>query len=202
MFKSHSSISCILFGILDSVVPVYFPNFCISMVASVCAFFTASISIFMSSTVLFIYFTCFPICLYFFIYSFLFYRPLFLCILLHLYKSCIFSSLLSHLWDLISMPCSSGVLGYPGLDFGGELVSGGAMLHWLLLILLCWPLAICLSLVMTSLTIPSVRRPLELWVDLVVLNDTGPWMSWIAAKLQWNRQSWFSWVAPGFHWGR
>ena len=53
-----TAISHILLLILVSVVSVLFPRFPISRISSVCTFFTASISIFMSWTVLFIFFTC------------------------------------------------------------------------------------------------------------------------------------------------
>jgi hypothetical protein len=39
-------------------------------------------------------------------------------------------------WGLRSYSSSSGILGNPGLAVVGELDSDGAMLHWLLLIVL------------------------------------------------------------------
>ena len=59
-------------------------------------------------------------------------------------------------WDFRSLCCFSDVLVYPELAVVGELGSGGAELHWvLLLMILCLPLAICLSLVLTSLGVSN-----------------------------------------------
>jgi hypothetical protein len=53
-----SSISCILLLILTSVIPVLFPGFSISRIASLCDFFIVSICIFRSWIFLLNYFTC------------------------------------------------------------------------------------------------------------------------------------------------
>ena len=44
----------------------------------------------------------------------------------------------------------------------------------LLIVFLCWPLAIWLSLVLGSLLVPGSSRLLELWVELVVPNGSRP----------------------------
>ena len=70
-------------------------------------------------------------------------------------------------WDFKLESCFSGVLEYPGLVVARELVSDGAELHWLLLLMfLCLPLAIWLSLVLTSLGVSYKCPPLWWPVEL------------------------------------
>lgn len=53
-----------------------------------------------------------------------------------------------------------GVLGYPGLAVVGELSSDGTKLNWLLLLMfLCLPFSILLSLVLTGLRVTDWKWP-------------------------------------------
>ncbi|EDL36529.1 mCG148246 [Mus musculus] len=92
-----SSISCILLLILVSVVPVLFPRFPISGVASICLFFITSISIFRSWTDLFISF------LFFFLF------PFFIRYLAHLHFQC-YTKSLPYLPTPIPLPTHSPFL--------------------------------------------------------------------------------------------
>ena len=64
-------------------------------------------------------------------------------------------------WDCKSVSCFSGVLGDARLTVVGDLGSDGAKVYWcLLLIILCLPLAIWLSLVLTDLDASVCSLPL------------------------------------------
>jgi hypothetical protein len=64
-------------------------------------------------------------------------------------------------WDLRSHAYSSVVLGYGVLAVVGELSSDGAILHWILMImLLCLPLTNWLSLELAGLLVPGSSKPL------------------------------------------
>jgi hypothetical protein len=124
-----SLISCILLVMLVFVVPFFFPRFSISRSALVCVFLL-------------------------FLFPFIYFLHLFDYIFLYFCNGIIHFLCKghSHLYKIgfkVIFSCTSALLGHPGPVVVGLLGSGGAILPWMLLIvLLCWPLAIQLFLVL------------------------------------------------------
>jgi len=166
-----------LLVLLVSVVCVPILRFFISSVAFIYVFFIASISTFRSWTLIHFFHLFDCIFLYFFkefvsslrfsvcltMFSFISLRELFI----SSFKTCIIFIRL----DFRSESCSSGVLVYPELAIVGELGSDSVKLHWLLLIIfLCLPFSLCLSLALGGLDAPDWSRHPPREVDLSVLN--------------------------------
>ena len=71
------------------------------------------------------------------------------------------SSIIIIRWGFRAESYFSGVVGYSGLAVVEELSSDGAILHWILMImLLCLPLTNWLSLELAGLLVPGSSKPL------------------------------------------
>lgn len=118
-----SSYSCILLVKIVTVVPTWIPKFFISRIPSAYVFFIASVSSFMSWTVLFISSYC--------LYFLGFFKEFF---------HCLFKDPIMFIWLVLkSFLYASVVLEYSGPSVVGLLCSGGEILSWLLLmVLLIW----------------------------------------------------------------
>jgi hypothetical protein len=165
-----SSISCILFLMLASMVPDFFPRVSISRVVSLWVFFIVSNSPFRSYMVLFNSITCLIV------FSCISLRTstsltFFSCISLsELLKPLLISSTSIMRYDFKSKSCFSGVLGYPGLSELGVLSSDDGESWFLLVRFLHLPFylvisgvscysCLCLGLVPPVILLVSVSRP-------------------------------------------
>lgn len=112
-----------------SVIPVLFPRWSVSRIHSDCVFFIASNSIFRSWTVLFLS----PVCIFlYFFKGFIQFLHLFDLYFfnhnsLRDFFSCLKASIIFITSNLISFPCTSGVLGCPVIAEVGCLDSSGAV---------------------------------------------------------------------------